>query len=363
MQTSARTGKLNATCLRDCCCLKQTRRPVRYAMLREGSSSHVIILQPPTTFKRIDFSESLTSTPLPNQECLCMTLGVLTTSCDHLRSVERMNLRRCCQMVFISGLCEIFWHAHTMPHPWWWEVAWASHQSSHPANWAVSSRHVSISKELFKLMWLSPSPRLLWMLPSIGGDAESYKIFISTRSSCRKSRAGAGGLCPPSNPNFDTGLRDENAWVKQVRQDPCQWQWDTLWTVWTISWTQCGFQMKWSLRRSKAAYWGFCILLQEFWDLFAVSPILRHSQYEQGPCCSSSSSVPGQTLCHWWRGLWWIRGGIWCGSALKIGWFHFSWHQYVYDIRVHSLSHTLEQLCCRVFVLRFWQASFSNVSP
>ena len=34
-------------------------------------------------------------------------------------------------------------------------------------------------------------------------------------------------------------------------------------------------------------------------------------------------------------------------------------HQYVYDISVHSLSHTLEQLCCRVFVLRFWRASLS----
>ena len=35
----------------------------------------------------------------------------------------------------------------------------------------------------------------------------------------------------------------------------------------------------------------------------------------------------------------------------------FCGHQYVYDISVHSLNHTLGQLCCRVFVLRFWQAS------
>ena len=29
---------------------------------------------------------------------------------------------------------------------------------------------------------------------------------------------------------------------------------------------------------------------------------------------------------------------------------------------MHSLSHTLEQLCCRVLVLRFWQATFFGMS-
>ena len=158
--------------------------------------------------------------PVPHCQisCFAWDMSVLTTSYDHLWSVERMNET----LLPNGGHIRTLWNilAHTMPHPWWWEVARASHQSSHPAIWAVSSRQVSISKELFKLMWLSSSPRLLWMPPSIGGDAENYKTFISTRSSYHKSRAGAGGLCPHSNPNFDAVLRDENAWVKQVRQDP-----------------------------------------------------------------------------------------------------------------------------------------------
>ena len=38
-------------------------------------------------------------------------------------------------------------------------------------------------------------------------------------------------------------------------------------------------------------------------------------------------------------------------------------HPYVYDISVHSLSHMLEQLCCKAFVINFGRLHFLNVSP
>ena len=38
-------------------------------------------------------------------------------------------------------------------------------------------------------------------------------------------------------------------------------------------------------------------------------------------------------------------------------------HQSVYDISVHSLSHMLEQLCCKAFVINFGRLHFLNVSP
>ena len=39
------------------------------------------------------------------------------------------------------------------------------------------------------------------------------------------------------------------------------------------------------------------------------------------------------------------------------------WHQNVHDISLHSLSHTLEQLCCKACVSRFWQASLCECQP